>query len=91
MTLRKLDQTKPPPGWELYALTGHYKLRHTCGRNERTNTQSLEEAHEWAAEDARPYIDDALARLVEWLRETQPTTTPDLLADAIESGEWRND
>jgi hypothetical protein len=107
MTLRKLDQTKPPPGWYWYALTGYYMIRHTCGRNERTKTHSLEEAHQWAAEDAQPYIDDALARLVEWLRgkargkdgttiankldASYDVRLADALADAIEQGEWRND
>jgi hypothetical protein len=82
MTLRKLDQNKPPPGFLPGQSGGYYQP--CCGYNKDA---AWDEYHERSA----PAVDDALARLVEWLRETQPTTTPDLLADAIESGEWRND
>jgi hypothetical protein len=97
--LRRLDKSKPPPGWHWYALTGYYKPRHTCGRNERVSTKDLEEAHEWAAEDAQPYIDDALARLVEYFLRGMPQNSEDAtdseqvvieMVQAIESGEWRD-
>jgi hypothetical protein len=97
MTLPKLDQTKPPPGFLPGQCGGYYQP--CCGYNKDA---AWDEYHKRSA----PAIDDALARLVEWLRDkargkdgtvihtvdaSYDVRVADALADAIESGDWRND
>lgn len=111
MTLPKLDQTKPPPGWEFDDSEGGRFLVRVADVYEPDDTNAsdalqIHRAHIIYAEESAPAVDDALARLVEWLRDkargkdgtvihtvdaSYDVRVADALADAIESGGWRND
>lgn len=101
MTLRRLDQSKPPPGWTLGCtntargvdIVRKETVLDSCGKGHIVHVvhEELSTAHVIEASNALPWVNDTLAQLVEWLRESpgMDTCSRQVIADVIESGEWR--
>jgi hypothetical protein len=93
MTLKRLDRSKPPPGWRWRPPCDGDVGRHEAG--------PIDISYAWEEydEDTAPAIEDTLAQLVEalwdadifpesWVECSESVVTR-TIAEWIESGEWR--